>query len=85
MLKIALGSAAQKFLNKAEKQLYGRLRGKIKELAIDTFPHGCKRVVNRKEKTFRIRVGDYRILYAVFYEKNEVYISEIEKRPKAYD
>jgi len=43
-----------------------------------------KRIVNRKEKIFRIRVGDYRIQYSVIYEKNLLFISDIDKRSRAY-
>jgi len=43
-----------------------------------------KRVVNKKEKTFRIRTGNYRIQYSVLHEKNILFISEIDKRAKAY-
>jgi mRNA-degrading endonuclease RelE of RelBE toxin-antitoxin system len=43
-----------------------------------------KRVVGKKDKIFRVRVGDYRIQYSVIYEKNLLFVSEIEKREKAY-
>lgn len=37
----------------------------IEKLALDPFPQDIKRVVNQKEKVFRVRVGDYRIQYMV--------------------
>lgn len=37
------------------------------------------------EKVFRVRVGDYRILYTVNYEKKRVLIVNLDKRSRAYD
>jgi len=64
--------------------LAARLVERIEKLKEDPFPSDVKRVVNRKEKAFRVRVGDYRIQYSVHYDRNLLFISEIEKRPRAY-
>ena len=84
MFSIEFSSQAEKFLEKADKTLAARIIEKIEKLAEDPFPTEVKRVVNRKEKIFRVRVGDYRIQYSVFYESNTILITEIEKRPRAY-
>ena len=57
---------------------------KIEELRENPFPHKVKRVEGRKDKTFRIRVGDYRILYVIIQNNNLLFISKIDKRPRAY-
>lgn len=84
MFKILLASSTQRFLKKCEKEVYDRVIKTIKELAINPFPPDCKRVVGRKEKVFRVRVGDYRVQYVVFFDKNEILISDIDKRSRAY-
>ena len=84
MFNIEFSSAAKKFLKKAEKHVAKRLLDKVEELSKDPFPQGVKRVLNRKEKIFRIRLSDYRIQYSVFYEQNLIFITDIDKRPKAY-
>ena len=84
MFTVEFSSQAKKFLKKSSKELAKRLVNKIKELAKDPFPHEVTRVVSKKEKTFRIRVGDYRISYVVFQPKEELLITEIKKRPRAY-
>jgi len=84
MFKLILSSHTQKFLKKSDKQLYQRLMKKIKDLSNDSFPSDSKRVVGRKDKVFRIRVGDYRIEYVVYYEANEVLIADIDKRERIY-
>jgi mRNA-degrading endonuclease RelE of RelBE toxin-antitoxin system len=84
MFDVEFSSSARKFLEKAEKELAMRIVQRIEKLAEDPFPTDVKRVVNRKEKVFRVRVGDCRIQYSVFYEKNLLFISDVDKRPKAY-
>ena len=85
MLNIELANPPRRFLKKCDTQLYERLMEKIRALAIEPFPQGVVRVVGRKDKVFRIRVGDYRIQYIVFYDKNLLLITDIDKRPHAYD
>lgn len=72
------------FLKKAERKLQERLIKKIEALKQDPIPHDAKRVVNRKEKVFRVRVGDYRILYVVYLKENTILLSKIDKRSTAY-
>ncbi|MBW2975015.1 type II toxin-antitoxin system RelE/ParE family toxin [Candidatus Woesearchaeota archaeon] len=84
MFRVFLGSPAKKFLKKCEKIVRARILSKIKRLSVNPYPPDSKRVVGRKEKTFRVRMGDYRILYVVFYDENELLISEIDKRARVY-
>jgi mRNA interferase RelE/StbE len=84
MFKLVLSSYTQKFLKKSDKQLYQRLINKIKELSVNPFPTDSKRVVGRKEKIFRIRVGDHRIEYVIYHETKEILIADIDKRERIY-
>ena len=84
MFTIEFSNLAKHFLKKSDVQLSARIIERIEELAKDPFPSDIKRVVNKKEKVFRVRVGDYRIQYSVIYEKNILWISDIDKREKAY-
>ena len=70
MFEVKYSNQALKFLKKADKVLQQRLIKKIEELQIDPFPHGVPRVEGYKEKTYRIREGDYRILYEVDNKAN---------------
>ena len=85
MFSVEFSSSAAKFLKKTDKQLVKRLIEKIEKLETDPFPSDVKRIVNQKEKIFRVRVGDYRIQYSVYFEKNMVFISDIDRRERAYD
>ena len=84
MFNVEFSTQAKKFLKNSVKELAVRLIQKIENLAVEPFPSDVKRVVNRQEKIFRVRVGDYRIQYCVIYDKNLIFITEIEKRPRAY-
>jgi len=85
MFSVEFGSDAKKFLKKAERQIAERIIEKIRKLREDPFPSDVKRVVGKKDKIFRVRVGNYRIQYSVIYERNLIFISDIDKREKAYD
>ena len=49
-------------------------------------PHEVVRVHGRPdEKIFRVRVGSYRILYVVDFEKQLIVIDSVDKRSRVYD
>lgn len=84
MLNILLSKASKKFLKKCEKNLRERILINIKKLKGEPFPSNARRIIGKKDKIFRIRVGDYRILYQVFYDENKIFIIEIDKRSRIY-
>ena len=81
---IHLSSSTQKFLKRTSKDCYQRIVKRLEELSEDPFPASARRVIGRKEKVFRVRVGNYRILYVVYLDRNTVLISNIDKRPRVY-
>ena len=85
MFDIFLGPQPERFLKKAEKELRQRIWKKLDELKQNPFPSDVVRVVGRKEKAFRVRVGAYRIQYYVLQETKEVTVFDIDKRERAYD
>ena len=85
MFDIFLGPQPERFLKKAEKELRQRIWKRLDELKLNPFPSDIVRVVGRKEKAFRVRVGDYRIQYYVLQDKNEIAVFDIDKRGRAYD
>ena len=72
MFEIEFSNQSRKFLKKSDKQLNFRIIEKISLLKVDPVPHNSVKVVG-EDKTFRIRVGDYRILYSVFTENNVIH------------
>lgn len=84
MFKVILSSLSQRFLKKCDKELHERLLRKIRNLSEEPFPPDCKKIVGREDKVFRVRVGDYRVLYAVYDYKNEILVADIDKRSRIY-
>ena len=74
-----------KFLSRCDDILYERIIRKINGLRENPFPSDSKKVKGRKEKTFRVRVSDVRILYSVIKKKNLLFISDVDRRPRVYD
>jgi len=77
---------AEKFIEKLkDKILLKRILDRVEALRAEPFPSECIRVQEyKKDKVFRVRVGDYRILYYVNYEQNILDIVNVDKRPRAY-
>jgi len=84
MFSIEFSRQSEKFLKDCEKELSLRIREKIKQLLIEPVPHNAVRVQG-EERTFRIRIGDYRVLYEIYWKENILLIVKIDKRPRAYD
>ncbi len=85
MFVVSLGNQPQKFLKKLDKDVRLRIWEKLDELKINPFPSEVVRVVCKKGKAFRVRVGSYRIQYYVLHETKEIIIFDIDKRERAYD
>ena len=83
IFRVEYSSGAEKFLQKAEKSLAKRIIAKIESLAkTPLIPDSQK--IEGNEKIFRVRVGDYRILYEVDFREKLVGIIKIDKREKFY-
>jgi mRNA interferase RelE/StbE len=54
----------------------------LRGLALDPFPQGVKKLQDRPE--YRVRVGDYRILYEVDTQARVIVISAVLHRSDAY-
>ena len=73
-----------KFLKKMETSLVKRVMDKIEyALTSNPVPSGAKTIVG-EHGVFRIRVGDYRVLYRINYQANTIVIFKIDKRSRVY-
>lgn len=84
MLEVRFSKSAFDFLKKCDKEIYGRVIEKLKVLSENPFPRDSKRIIGRKEKVFRARVGKYRILYFVDDANKILFVSEIDLRKRVY-
>jgi mRNA interferase RelE/StbE len=60
-----------------------RIVSKLEELCEDPFPRGAIKLQGR-EGVFRVRVGDYRVLYEVFTRDRIVLVEKIDHRSRVY-
>jgi mRNA interferase RelE/StbE len=51
-------------LKKLPREVVGRILKAVEQLATEPYPSGVRKLVGA-EHTYRIRVGDYRIIYSV--------------------
>ncbi len=75
---------AQKELDRLPKKEIARIVEATQRLAEDPRPHGSKKLVG-EENLYRIRVGKYRAVYAIFDDKLVVLIVRVRHRKNAYD
>ena len=81
---VSYSNRSKKFLKKADKVIVKRVIEKIEKLRGNPIIHDTKTVEGSKG-LFRVRVGDYRILYEVDYRNNLLGIIKIDKKPRVYD
>ncbi len=75
--------AASRQLAKLNKSIQARLKPKIKALANNPRPHGAIKLQGY-ENRYRIRVGDYRILYEIWDNVLVVVVTEVGHRSGVY-
>jgi mRNA interferase RelE/StbE len=82
--RVVLASQPKKFIKKLSEPDISRVIKKLDVLSANPLPKGTKVVEGRREKTYRVRVGNIRILYTIFWKEKLVLVSVIDKRPTAY-
>jgi mRNA interferase RelE/StbE len=73
---------AEKDLDGLEASAFERVLKKMRALASDARPHGCLKLTT--EEGYRVRVGDYRVLYRIDDASKRVYIYRIRDRKDVY-
>ena len=80
--QIEISRDARKEFERLQTQIQTRISRAILALEENPFPHGCKKLKNRDG--FRIRVGDYRILYFADTKAKQIIIGFIGHRREVY-
>ena len=82
--KIEIKQSAQKELDALDDALFNRIDRKILSLALNSRPAGCKKLSGSKN-LWRIRVGDYRIVYIIEDKSTTVTITHVAHRREVYE
>ena len=73
-----------KFLKGLDKHILKRLIDKTElTLSIIPVPHNAVSIVG-EHGAFRIRIGDFRVLYRINYTESKIIIFKIDKRERVY-
>ncbi|MEH2227960.1 type II toxin-antitoxin system RelE family toxin [Nostoc sp.] len=81
--KVEILKGALKQLKKLSPELQERIQVKIDDLAIEPRPNGVKKLKGQ-ENAYRIRVGEYRVIYDIFDDILVVNVVELGHRSKVY-
>lgn len=82
--KIIIGGSALKQLQKVSRKDAERIKGAIDSLAETPRPSGVKKLKGISEPLYRIRSGDYRVIYTIDDGINIVDIRQIGNRKDIY-
>lgn len=83
MYEVYLEHAAEKDLKKLSEKLFHRIITHIQSLAKTPRPSGCRKITGTKND-WRIRVGNYRIIYEMDDQAHVVQVMRIRYRREAY-
>ena len=83
MYEVYLERAAEQDLKRLSSKDFQRIISKIKALAKSPRPTGCRKLFSSKSD-WRIRVGDYRIVYEIDDREEVVRVMRIRHRREAY-
>jgi mRNA interferase RelE/StbE len=75
--------SAQKQLSKLPNAIASRIEDKLLELEQDPRPSGCKKLKGRD--AWRVRIGDYRVIYEINDGKLIVTVITIGHRREVYE
>jgi mRNA interferase RelE/StbE len=80
--KIEILRSAQKQLSKIQHQQQNQIIENIRQLSENPRPSGCKKLSARQ--AWRIRIGDYRVIYEINDERLLVLVITIGHRKEVY-
>jgi mRNA interferase RelE/StbE len=80
---VVLTSSAEKELKKLSGQLIARIVPRVENLASNPRPPGCEKLQGG-DREWRIRVGDYRVVYTIDHAKLLVEATRIRHRSEVY-
>ena len=81
--RIEWKKSTRKDLRNLPFSVANRIVGAVEDLAENPFPHGVEKL-SGSEHAYRIRLGDYRIVYEVVAESKLVEIQRVRHRKDVY-
>lgn len=83
MYRVLLERSAEKDLARLSSEIHDRVIAAIQALAMDPRPAGCRKLSGSKHD-WRIRVGDYRVVYEIADVIRVVRVNRVRHRREVY-
>jgi mRNA interferase RelE/StbE len=80
---VLLEAAAERSLRRLDAVVFRRVVAELRVLADNPRPAGCRKL-SGSERDWRVRVGDYRVIYEIDDRSREVRVMRIRHRREAY-
>ena len=85
MYLIIISHSAEKDMDKLPSLALQRIAAAIDDLAVEPRPVGCLKLKAQKENLWRVRVGDYRIIYMINDSVEIVDVRRVRHRKDVYE
>jgi mRNA interferase RelE/StbE len=82
--RLSIGKSAQRDLDILPNSVFRLVDKKILSLEIDPRPRGCVKLKGKLSDYYRIRQGDFRIIYEIDDTMRVVTIHEVTNRREVY-
>ena len=82
--RVQLSAAAERDLERIPRDALRRVDAKLSAMGREPRPHGVAKLRGREGTGWRVRVGDYRILYTIDDDARTVSVYRIAPRSSAY-
>ena len=76
-------NSALRELTRLDRKIIPRVISAVESLSTDPFPSGVRKLQG-SDNTYRVRVGQYRIVYEIFQAKIVIVIIRVRHRKDAY-
>ncbi|HXV79794.1 MAG TPA: type II toxin-antitoxin system RelE/ParE family toxin [Candidatus Binatia bacterium] len=83
MHEALLERAAEQDLKTLSRVVYDRIISRLKALSQNPRPAGCKKITGSRSD-WRIRIGDYRVIYEIDDRTKVIKVMRIRHRREAY-
>jgi mRNA interferase RelE/StbE len=82
MFRVVLSKSIQKQIDKLPRDVASRILGRLSNLEADPRPPDVKKLKGRD--AWRIRVGDYRVIYEIYDRELQIIVVRVGHRREIY-
>lgn len=82
--RVIVKKSVEKDLRRLDRKEVPKIIASFEQLAEDPLPSSSKKLVG-SQNTYRLRIGDYRVVYTVSHSTKEVSIERVRHRKDVYD